>query len=148
MKFHRLSVLSLAAIIAVGACQLAVAADVDVSVRSPQTTTAPLGARFEIVQSTIASRLTFRLDKYTGRVWELVKTKDDDNAWQETRVYERPQIATPNRARFQLFTSGIAARHTFLIDGDSGKSWVLVTGTQKEKDGTETEYRAWQLFAE
>jgi len=148
MKLYRLLVLSLAVFVAVEPCQIGIAADVDVSVRNPQTTTAPPGTRFEIVQSTIAARLTFRLDKYTGRVWELVKTKEDNNAWQETCVYERPQIATPNRARFQLFTSGIAARYTFLIDGDSGKTWVLVTGTEKEKDGTETEYRAWQLFAE
>lgn len=148
MKPRRLSLLSLAAFIAYGTCHFAVAADVDVSVRSSQTTTLPPSARFELVQSTIAARLTFRLDRYTGRVWELVKTKDDDSAWQETRVYERPQIATPTRARFQLFTSGIAARHTFLLDTDSGRSWVLVNGTQKEKDGTDTEYRAWQLFAE
>jgi len=148
MKIRRLSVLTLTAFIAVGACRFAIAADVDVSVRAPQATSLPPSARFEIVQSTIAARLTFRLDRYTGRVWELVKTKDDDNAWQETRVYERPQIASPTRARFQLFTSGLAARHTFLFDTDTGRSWVLVTGTQKEKDETDTEYRAWQLFAE
>jgi hypothetical protein len=125
-----------------------VAAEIDVSVRSPQTTTPPPNARFEIIQSTIAARLTFRLDRYTGRVWELVKTKEDDNLWQETRSYDRSQIAAPTRARFQLFTSGIAARHTFLLDTDSGRSWVLVTGTQKDKEGIETEYRAWQLFAD
>ncbi len=100
------------------------------------------------MQSTLAARLTFRLDRFTGRVWEFVKTKDDDNAWQETLVIERPQVAAPKRARFQIFTSGLAVRHTFLLDTDTGKSWVLVIGKTKESDGSETEYRAWQVFAE
>ena len=124
------------------------AADVDVNVRSSQATTAPPGARFEILQSTIAAKATFRLDRYTGRVWELAKTKDDETVWQETRVLDRPQIQTPTRPRFQIFTSGLALRHTFMIDGDTGRTWLLVTGKEKEKDGTESEYRAWERFAE
>jgi hypothetical protein len=35
-----------------------------------------------------------------------------------------------------------------LLDGDTGKTWILVTGKGKEKDVTEYEYRAWQPFAE
>jgi hypothetical protein len=124
------------------------AADVEVTVRSHQFTTAPAGARYEIVQSTLAARWTFRLDRFTGRVWQLVRTKDDDNAWEEMRVFERPQLQAPTRPRFQLFTSGLAARHTFLLDSDSGRTWVVVTGKRKEQDGTETEYNAWQPFAE
>jgi hypothetical protein len=124
------------------------AADVDVTVRSPQVTTPAPGARFEIVQSTLAAKATFRLDRHTGRVWELAKTKDDDTVWQETRVYDRPQIQASARPRFQVFTSGLALRHTFMIDGDTGKTWLLVTGKEKDKDGTEFEYRAWEPFAE
>jgi hypothetical protein len=124
------------------------AADIDVTVQSPQVTTASPAARFEIVQSTLAVKATFRLDRYTGRVWELARSKDDETSWQETRVIDRPQIQNPNRPRFQLFTSGLAMRHTFLLDGDTGRTWLLVTGKGKDKDGTEYEYRAWQLFAE
>jgi hypothetical protein len=137
-----------ALLIAVLAALPCVAADVDVNVRSPQLTTTATGARFEIVQSTIAARATFRLDRYTGRIWELAKTKDDDNVWQETRVFDRPLIQAPNRPRFQIFTSGLALRHTFLIDGDTGKTWVLVSAKDKDKDGADFEYRAWQVFAE
>lgn len=43
-------------------------------------------ARFEILQSPLAARWTFRLDRYTGKVWQLVKTKDDDNTWEEMLV--------------------------------------------------------------
>jgi hypothetical protein len=124
------------------------AADVEVTVRSHQATTSPAGSRYEVVQSTLAARWTFRLDKYTGRVWQLVRTKDDDSTWEEMRVFDRPPVPNPSRARFQLFTSGLAARHTFLFDTDTGKTWLVVTGKRKEQDGTETEYNAWQPFAE
>lgn len=126
----------------------AAAADVDVSVQSHQFTTTPPGARYEVLQSTIAARWTFRLDRYAGRVWQLVRTNDDDNTWEEMRVLARPQLQAPTRPRFQLFTSGLAARHTFLFDTDTGKTWLVVTGKRKEPDGSETEYNVWQPFAE
>lgn len=135
----------LIALLASAACM---AADVDVTVRSSQVTVAPPGARYEIVQSTLAAKATFRLDRYTGRVWELAKTKDDETVWQETRVLDRPQIQAPTRPRFQIFTSGLALRHAFMIDGDTGRTWLLVTGKEKEKDGTDSEYRAWERFSE
>lgn len=124
------------------------AADIDVNIRSHQVTTPPSGARFEVIQSTLAAKWTFRLDRYSGRIWMLVKTPDDDNAWEEMPVQERPQIQTPSRARFQLFTSGLAARHTFLLDADTGKSWLIVTGKRKDKEGNDIEYQVWQPFAQ
>ena len=41
-------------------------------------TTQPPAARFEIVQSTVAARWTFRLDRYTGEVHQIVETEDGD----------------------------------------------------------------------
>lgn len=52
------------------------------------------------------------------------------------------------RPHFQIFTSGIALRKTFLIDTDTGVTWMLVTGKQKLADGTEGEYRAWEPFGD
>ena len=129
-------------------CLPVMATDIDVNVQSHQLTSTPAGARFEVLQSTLAAKWTFRLDRFTGRVWLLVKTADDDNAWEEMQVYQRPETPSPTRARFQLFTSGLAARHTFLIDGDSGKTWVVVVGKRKDKNGKEFEVNAWQPFAQ
>ncbi len=129
-------------------CMPLMAADIDVNVRSHQLTSTPAGARYEVLQSTLAAKWTFRLDRFTGRVWQLVKTADDDNTWEEMQVYERPGTQNPTRARFQLFTSGLAARHTFLIDGDTGKTWVVVVGKRKDKDGNEFEINSWQPFAQ
>ena len=113
-----------------------------------QSTSSIPGARFEILQSPLAAKWTFRLDRYTGRIWQLVKTTEDDNSWEEMLVLDLPKLQSPTRPRFQLFTSGIAARHTFLLDSDSGKTWYVFSGKGKNKDGSEFDYNAWQLFAQ
>jgi len=113
-----------------------------------QQTTAPPNARFEGVQSELAARWTFRLDRFSGHVALLVRTKDDDNAWEDMEVLTLPFIAPPGRARFQLFTSGIAVRYTFLIDTETGKTWVVVTNKRKSMDGTEYDVSRWVPFAD
>jgi hypothetical protein len=112
-----------------------------------QHSTPPSGARYEVVQSELAAKWTFRLDRFTGHVAQLVKTSDDDNAWQEMHVVDLPAVQTPSRPRFQIFTSGIAARHTFLIDTDTGKSWYIATGSKKHSDGTDYEVTEWLPFS-
>ena len=111
-----------------------------------QQTTTPENARYEIVQSEIVARWTFRLDRYTGHVAQLVSTKNDGNAWEDMEVEEPGLARTPTRAHFQIFTSGIAARHTFMIDTDTGKSWVLLSSKRKASDGSEVEVALWEPF--
>ncbi|MGC9997224.1 MAG: hypothetical protein ABSE79_18055 [Terriglobia bacterium] len=113
-------------------------------------TSAPPNARFEIVQSQIAARWTFRLDRFTGRVAQLSVDAADDSvvSWWDTPVVGLPQLENPTRARFQLFTSGIAAKHTFLIDTDTGKTWLMVNEHAKRANGTEYEHIAWVPFTE
>ncbi len=111
-----------------------------------QATTLPTGARFEILQSELAARWTFRLDRFTGRVAQLARTKDDDNTWEEMEVIERPAMSAPTRARFQLFSSGLAAKYTLLIDTDTGQTWQIVTVKRKTTDGSQQEVIVWQPF--
>ena len=113
-----------------------------------QTTTTPPNARFEIIQSELAVRWTFRLDRFTGEVSQLVKTKEGESAWENTVVIGRSASSQAARARFQLFTSGVAARFTFLIDADTGKTWQLTSSKKKLPDGTEEEVNTWEPFAE
>lgn len=105
-------------------------------------------ARFEVLQSSLAARWTFRLDRYSGRIWQLVRTKDDENTWQEMPITDLPKVQSPTRPRFQLFTSGLAARFTFLLDGETGRTWVVTTNKGKRPDGTEFEFMVWQSFAD
>jgi hypothetical protein len=115
----------------------------------PHQLTSPIaGARFEIVQSPLAARWTFRLDRYAGRVWQFVTTQDANSTWQEMVVIDLPKLQAQTRPRYQIFTSGLAARHTFLIDSETGKTWVLAKAMRTNSDGTQSEYSLWQQFAE
>lgn len=124
-----------------------------------QHTTPPPNARFEIVQSELTAKWTFRLDRFTGHVAQLVAVNTDAKegesvrpngsvTWEDMSVIGIGLAEKPTRAHFQIFTSGIAAIHTFLIDTDTGKTWVLVKGQMKRDDGTECEVNLWQPFEE
>jgi hypothetical protein len=114
-----------------------------------QHTAPPADARYEIVQSELAAKWTFRLDRLTGHVAQLVHTADDENSWEQMQVLGLPRpTSAPARVHFQIFTSGLAAKHTFLIDTSSGKTWVLATGKRTSSDGSEYEVHLWQPFAE
>ena len=98
--------------------------------------TAPTNSRFEIVQSTITAKLTFRLDKRTGQVSQLVHSSTEDLVWQPMLVVGLAQTRdTSNEGRYQLFLSGISNRFAFLIDTDSGRTWQL----QSTKDSKTNE---------
>ena len=99
------------------------------SIRSAihQMTTPPSDARFEIVQSPLAVRWTFRLDRYTGRVYQLVKTQKGGVTWQSMLIQRRPEASNPTKPKFVIFASGLAARSTYLMDSDTGQTWVLTT---------------------
>jgi hypothetical protein len=113
-----------------------------------QRTEAPANARFEIIQSELAAKWTFRLDRFTGQVAQLAETKDGAQTWEQMQVIGLPNTTAPATARFQIFTSGITTRHTFLIDTDTGKTWVTASTKGKNDDGTEYEIDFWQPFAE
>jgi hypothetical protein len=93
-----------------------------------ERTGAPADSRFEIVQSTLVARSTYRLDKLTGRVDQIVMRADSTLTWQVIPRLEHsvkdPQL--PGRVNYQLFLSGIANRHTYLLNTNSGATWQLV----------------------
>jgi hypothetical protein len=91
-----------------------------------QTTSTPINARYEIIQSTIFARNTFRLDRFTGHVSVLAMTPSEDIIWDNMEIIDLPKIKKANKPRFQIFTSGLAARFTFLIDTETGKTWQQV----------------------
>lgn len=137
----------LAFVLSLSLCPLALGAQ-DFPPPPHQQTSPNSGARFEILQSSLAARWTFKLDRYTGRVWQSVRTKEDENAWEEMPVVDLPKAQSTARPKYQLFSSGIAARYTFLLDSDTGKTWTVITGKRKRPDGSEYEFHAWHPFAE
>lgn len=87
--------------------------------------------RHQIVQSTLAARWTFRLDTFAGRVFQFVKSKDGENLWEEVPVIPKPLPGTSGR--YQIVSSGIAAKFTFLLDTASGRTWELAS--EKDESG-------------
>jgi hypothetical protein len=88
-------------------------------------------ARYEIVQSTLAARFTFKVDKVCGNIFQLVLNKNDDPVWEQMSVIKLPGCNNDGRVKYQLFLSGIAARHTFLMNTDTGKTWQVRSFTNQ-----------------
>jgi len=57
-------------------------------------------------------------------------------------IISLPKCTADGKIRYQLFTSGLAARLTFLLNTDSGKAWQLQSW--EDKDGVE--HFAWVPF--
>lgn len=98
-----------------------------------ERTSAPANSRFELFQSTIAVRLTLRLDKYTGEVAQLVLGADSTLTWQA--VPREPHSAADTRqlgqVNYQIFSSSIAIRHTYLLNVNTGATWQLVQSSDE-----------------
>lgn len=101
-----------------------------------ERTSAPEG-RYEIVQSSIRRSCTFKLDKYTGKVSMLVKTSDDRVVWQKMEREESFfDTKEENKINYQIFMGSHAAADCFLVNVNTGKTWMLV----EDKNG----YQFWQ----
>ena len=112
-----------------------------------ESTLQPADGRFEIVQSPLAAKWTFRLDRHSGQVDQLVKTYRGGNSWQGMPMIGLPRTTGINKPRFVLFTSGLAARHTFLIDTTTGEAWAPLTTFPGEDDDSDA-VTGWVPFEE
>ena len=100
-------------------------------------TVPPANARFQIVQSEMTAKGTFKLDRFTGRVWQLLGTPEG-NIWSAMVVQGIGVKGVESTApRYQLFTSGLAYKFTYLLDTLNGTYWELV--------GSESSNDSWQL---
>jgi len=97
-------------------------------VQKHEATTPPAEARFEIIQSSFIARMTLRLDRFTGTVDQLVGRADSTISWQpvQRQTHRDPDTRIAGRGNYQIFTSGIAAQYTFLINVNTGSTWQLV----------------------
>jgi len=108
------------------------------------SSTISTGARYEIVQSSLAAKWTFRLDRVCGSVAQLLATEKETMTWETMVIYNNSKCNNDGKSRYQLFTSGLAARHTFLMNTDNGKTWVLTSYTDKDNN----DFNGWAPFEE
>lgn len=115
--------------------------------RTGAGTMLPANARYQIVQSPLTLRDTFRLDRVTGRVHRMVEREGSGLAWVEMIVVERPNLAASGPPRFTLFLSGISGRSSYLLDTVSGRTWAPALLAPKGRPADESEL-AWAPVAE
>ena len=106
------------------------------------------GAHYEIAVSSWMRKLTFRLDRYNGRVWMKVVDPKDNKLWEAMYVEDHPWSTKSTHAHFQIFLSGVFASDTYLIDTDSGKVWMIVSAIRKPGDTDKSENLSWQVIDE
>jgi hypothetical protein len=80
------------------------------------STLTPPDARFELLQSALVARLTLLVDKNSGDVFQIVRTRNNEFAWE--KIYR--------------VKSKIAAKHTYLLNIHTGQTWLL---TEDKKEG-------------
>jgi hypothetical protein len=116
----------------------------DLPIASHTSSTISDTNRYEIVQSHLAAKWTFQLDRFCGLVSQFVRTTNGGVTWEAMPVEKRPECVMDGKIHYQLFSSSLAARHTFLMNTDTGTSWLLTTRVNKDK----TEFAVWNLFEE
>ncbi len=89
--------------------------------------TSQTGGRYEIIQSNIKRSLLFRLDKYTGDVFQFVKTESEafPYLWQKIEIIGNREGDAPNTINYQLFLGGISAADCFLLNINTGRTFKL-----------------------
>ena len=92
--------------------------------------------RFSIVQSTLAAKGTFKLDSYTGDVYQLVTNTSNIESWQllSKRRHSVPDTQIKNSKTYVLFTSTLAIRFTYLMNVNTGATWQFVQDPQTEEN--------------
>lgn len=96
----------------------------------------PVEGRFDVVQSSLSARFTFRLDRWTGRVAQLVTDAEGRLSWQNMEVRDLKVESAESAPRFHLFVSGISAIQTFLVDTVSGRTWALSGRSERDLSGS------------
>ena len=87
----------------------------------------PDTVRYQVVQSPMLAKLTFRLDRFTGDTWQFVEKAGGGFTWQRIqRIDVANDTKVNGKVNYQIFLSGILAQVTVLINTNTGASWVIV----------------------
>jgi hypothetical protein len=102
--------------------------------RSNQTTSL-VGGRWEFFMSEIIDE-RYKIDKFTGEVYVMVQKKGDYKTltWQiVSKLEKEPDIRDIQKEdciNYQLFSSGMSFRDTYLLNTNTGLTWQIVADKQ------------------
>ncbi len=106
-----------------------------------QKTGVTANSRFEIIQTISTIKTTLKLDKFTGDVYEfarnktLVRNKDEEYAWGITKrlPHSLDKNESLDRVNYQIVTIETGVKYTFLMNVDTGASWILSINPNKDE---------------
>ena len=92
--------------------------------------------RYQIVQSSIAARGTYKVDTYEGNVYQLVVDNKNNETWELLRRIGNSNIDNQinGQRNYEIFLSTLAMRFTYLINLNTGATWQLVQDPDTEEN--------------
>lgn len=98
---------------------------------SNETTTSAPDAQYELVQSSQAVSLTLRVDKHLGSVSQLIEGSGGVLSWKyiSRTPHKQDNKVYPGKTNYQFFTSGKGAKYSYLMNVNTGATWVLTQGS-------------------
>jgi len=124
-------------------CLLAVACNTsqkeqakDESDKNQETSFKTTSPRYQIVQSSLAARGTYKIDTYEGKVYQLVLDGNNNETWQLLkRIGNNSNDNQINgQQNYQIFLSTLAMKFTYLINVNTGATWQLVQDPNTEEN--------------
>ena len=84
------------------------------------------------MQSTLGARATYRIDKVLGQTDVMVMKVDSSLTWESMprRAHTVADTKVTGRINYQIFISGLGNRHTYLINLNTGATWLLVRASE------------------
>lgn len=86
--------------------------------------------RWEIIQSPVKTSLLYKLDKYTGEVYQLDHNLFSSPSWvrMEKSQEDDENARLSDGINYQLYLGGLDSSDCFLINIHTGKTWRLDSG--------------------
>lgn len=98
----------------------------------PSVKTSTDVGRWEIIQSPFIRRVTIKLDKFTGKTYQILETSLAIYEWKiiiwQDEDWGEKQTGKIN---YQIFMGGLTGSDVYLINIHTGKTWLLCEDSSK-----------------
>jgi hypothetical protein len=71
------------------------------------------------------ARLTFKIDKFAGEIWQLERSNSGSLLWRKMEVQGLSAPKEQTYPRYQIFLSGWNAKTSLFEDTLTGRTWQL-----------------------
>ena len=97
--------------------------------------TSQTGGRYEIIQSNVARKMTFKLDKFTGDVFQyvMIDSKSNKYTWQKLDVLGKYNFDADTIISYQIFMGGFYASDCILLNIHTGVTYKLYEDSQTKE---------------